>query len=728
MNKNKKDGQGPHGEGWKNKKESKLTVALAGNPNCGKTTIFNAITGAHQHVGNWGGVTVDVKEGLYRKGETDITFVDLPGTYSMSAFSMEEKVARDYIVLQKPDVVVQVVDATNLERNLYLTVQLLEMGIRPVLALNMWDEAQDKGISVDLPQLEKLLGMPIVTTIGKHEKGIDTLIAKVQEHVGKGSGKAQFASFTPTIESAAKRLSALLEKVVPDSPYNAQWLSIKLLEDDKESRSYVNELPHSAQVLEELMRSQKQILSADGDEADCLISEGRYGYSTGIVRETVRVDSVKTRVDRSDQIDAVLTHKFWAYPIFVLFLWLLFQATFVLGNYPMEWINTGFELLGQGFEYLLPDGWLQSLIVDGIIGGVGGVAGFLPNILILFLGISIMEDTGYMARAAFIMDKFMHRLGLHGKSFIPMVMGMGCTVPAVMAARTLESEKDRIKTILLTPLISCSARLPVFVLFAGALFPKHAGNVVFLFQVVFGFVAFAIMAIVFKHSLFKREEDMPFVMELPPYRMPTLKKVAIHMWEKAEHYLVKMGTVVLFFSVFLWFAQEYPKQPEIRADFDAQIQVVEQNSALSSEEISAEVLTLNRTAHAAMKKETYIGQFGQILEPLVKPFGTNWAGAVALTAGFIAKEVVVGSMGVLYAASDEDESLQTALSREFTPLSAIAFMFFVLLYTPCIVALTTIVKELNNWKWSVFSVVYQLGLAWGVATLVYQVGKLMGFA
>jgi ferrous iron transport protein B len=411
-------------------------------------------------------------------------------------------------------------------------------------------------------------------------------------------------------------------------------------------------------------------------------------------------------------------------------MWLLFQATFRIGEYPMGWIEMLFGWLGDLAGKLLPESTLRDLLVDGVIAGAGGVIVFLPNILILFLGISIMEDTGYMARAAFITDKLMHRIGLHGKSFIPMLMGMGCSVPAIMAARTLESPKDRIKTILLTPLISCSARLPVFVLFAGALFPEHAGNVVFLFQVVLSFGAFIFMAVIFKHSLFRREEDYPFVMELPPYRIPTGRSILIHMWQKTEHYLKKMGGVVLLFSVVLWWAGEYPKSPDIEQSFDTRIEQTRNDSGLEIQEREELIKNLELEKNAAVISETYIGRIGRFIEPVVKPFGTDWRGAVSLVTGFVAKEIVVSSMGVLYAVGDEEseesEGLRAKVAQNFTPLSAFAFMLFVLLYIPCLVALVTVIKELKNWKWSLFSVGYQLLFAWSAATLVFQGGRLLG--
>lgn len=709
---------------------SNKKIALVGNPNCGKTTIFNGITGAHQHVGNWGGVTVDIKEGDRKINGTEYTFVDLPGTYSLSAFSMEEKVARDYIIEERPDLVVNVVDGTNLERSLYFTVQLLELGVRPLLVVNMWDEVQKKGISVDLKRLGELLGLEIITAVGKTGKGLDQILTEVEKRDGANELEPFVPHLSPELADAHKKIITGVCECCLDGKHLAEWIAIKLLEKDIEVEKSVGTCEEGRQLIKKVSGIVEEIESLTGDDPETLISEARYGYATGVVRETVTRDSLLERVNISDKIDAVLTHKVWALPIFAFFLWALFQLTFTLGGIPMGWIESLFGWLGEFAGNVIPEGLFRDLVVDGIIAGVGGVAVFLPNILILFFGISMMEDTGYMARAAFIMDKFMHKIGLHGKSFIPMIMGMGCTVPAVMAARTLESPRDRIKTILLTPLISCGARLPVYVLMAGALFPKQAGNVVFLFNVVFGFTAFGLMALLFKHTLFKNVEEIPFVMELPPYRLPTAKSVMIHMWHKAEHYIVKMGTVVLFFSILLWFAMEFPRNETVMAQFESKFAAVEQSTL--SEEAKADSLSILEVEQKSeLQKHTVLGKIGHVLEPTVRPFGTDWRGAVSLITGFVAKEVVVGSMGVLYNVGVEEDAesstLQDELRNHFTPLSAIAFMFFVLLYTPCVVALTTIIKELNNWKWSTFSVIYQLSLAWGVATVVYQVGRLLGF-
>lgn len=707
-----------------------IRIALAGNPNSGKTSLFNAITGAMQKVGNWGGVTVEIKEGFTSVNGTRVTVIDLPGTYSLSAFSEEEQVARDYLVKEKPDVVINVIDATNLERHLYLTVQLMEMGIRPVLALNMWDEVTAKGDSIDLKQLQALLDVTAVTTSARNRTGIDQLMLKAIEQAANNNKEVSILSvrMPEELEQSITAVEKSLKEHFPDLSQH-RWYATKLFERDKTIEKIIENQPGAPLIRAQRNESDILITKRLGDDPASLIAESRYGYIAGIARETI-VKGKQHRIEVSDQIDVVLTHRFWAYPIFIIFMWLLFQATFKLGEYPMGWIESLVGWLQEFASSTLPAGVIRDVIVDGIIAGVGGVIIFLPNIMILFFGISIMEDTGYMARAAFIMDRLMHRIGLHGKSFIPMIMGLGCSVPAIMAARTLESRNDRIKTILLTPLISCSARLPVFVLFAGTFFPKHAGNVVFLFQVVFSFGAFILMAILFKHTLFKGCADNPFVMELPPYRLPTVRSVLIHMWHKAEHYLQKMGGVVLLFSVILWWAGSYPESPAIEKEYDSKIASINTTGQLSSEQREARIAELQTEKSAKLLEQSYIGRVGHIFEPLVRPFGTDWRGAVSLITGFVAKEIVVGSMGVLYSAgtegAEESDVLRAKLKEHFTPLSAFAFMLFVLLYTPCIVAFITIIRELKNWKWSAFSVCYQLIFAFSTATIVFQIGKLLG--
>ncbi len=709
-------------------KSDVFTFALAGNPNSGKTSLFNSLTGAHQHVGNWSGVTVEVKEGEAKYKDKKCKVIDLPGTYSLSAFSMEEKVARDYLMQNKPDVVINVIDATNLERNLYLTVQLMELGIRPLLAFNMWDEVQSKNLQINIVLLSKLLDVPIVTTIGKSGSNCKQLLAAAFAIAEKNENV-----YTKHLCDLPKELADIITGISADPLFTSlelppRWTAMKLLENDQ----FVIEAVSKHEKAEQLFKNIKnQVLSVQnllGDDPESLIAESRYGFIAGALKETLK-KPVDNRLEISDQIDKVLTHPVLAFPVFFLFMWLLFQVTFVIGAYPMHLIEHLINLIGIAFTKWMPDSIARSLIVDGVISGVGGVVIFLPNILILFFGIAIMEDTGYMARAAFITDRIMHKVGLHGKSFIPMLMGMGCNVPAIMAARTLESEIDRRKTILLTPLISCSARLPVYVLLAGALFPKNAGNVIFLFQFIFGTLSFFIMAYIFKKTLFKNE-DHPFVMELPPYRLPTMKSVLIHMWQRAGHFLKKMGGVVLIVSILIWALGKFPENKELENEYLQKSKLVE-TSAISEDSKKRTIDSLEALYNSEHIHQSYIGQIGNILVPFFKPLGFDWQESVALMTGFVAKEVVVSSMGVLYASGDSGddrkERLTSAIKENFTPLKGLAFMMFVLLYTPCIVALITVIRELKSIKWSIFSVAYQIALAWGAAFVIYQGGKLLGF-
>ncbi len=703
-----------------------VTFALVGNPNCGKTSLFNSLTGAHQHVGNWGGVTVDVKEGEMCHENRRCTIIDLPGTYSLSAFSMEEKVARDFLMYNKPDVVINVVDATNLERNLYLTVQLLELGIRPLLAFNMWDEVQTKHIQIDILQLSKLLDLPIVTTIGKTGFNCKSLIGEAFSIADKKA-----SVYTKHLWEMPKGLTELIDDISSAPVFRLMnvppsWAALKLLENDQFISDMISRHDKTGTLLENLQSKITLTKTILGDDPECLIAESRYGFIAGALKETLKIP-VKNRLEISDQIDNVLTHQVWAFPVFFTLMWLLFQATFVLGAVPQNFIEHIVSFAALLVTKTMPDSLLRSLVTDGIIGGVGGVVVFLPNILILFFGIAIMEDTGYMARAAFITDRIMHKVGLHGKSFIPMLMGMGCNVPAIMAARTLESELDRRKTILLTPLISCSARLPIYVLFASALFPRHSGNIIFLFQFVFGTVSFFIMAHIFKKTLFRGEEN-PFVMELPPYRLPTFKSILIHMWQRTEHFLKKMGGIVLIVSIIIWALGKFPINKELKNELQQKSNLI-QTSSLSDNEKSLKIDSLVSFYNSEQIHHSYIGQIGNMIVPFFKPLGFEWQESVSLLTGFITKEVVVSSMGVLYATgniSDRNERLNAAIRKHFTPLKGVAFMMFVLLYTPCIVALITVIRELNSIRWSIFSVAYQIVLAWGAAFVIYQGGKLIG--
>jgi len=714
-----------------------LTIALAGNPNAGKTTIFNRLTGAHQKVGNWGGVTVEKKEGCLTHAGREIRVVDLPGIYSLTAYSIEEIVARDYILEEKPDVVVTILDAANLERNLYLATQLIELNIKLVFAMNMVDAAEARGIQTDYELLQSLLGVPIIQTIGTRGQGLTELLDAVLAVADEAHPAARHIhiNFGSEVE---KEVQAIREALAADpllqQRYYSRWLAVKILEEDRHVLKKLRTSPAEAVIRRQLEESVAHLRGIFPDEdVETIITDGRYGFIGGAIREVQRLSHAE-RITLTDQADRILTNRLLGFPVFLLFMYFLFHSTFSFGEYPMSWLEHGVELIARVAARLLPEGLLQDLVVDGIIGGVGGVIVFLPNILILYLGISLMEDTGYMARAAFIMDRVMHTVGLHGKSFIPMIMGFGCNVPAIMATRTLESRRDRILTILINPLMSCSARLPVYILIAGAFFPGREGNVIFSVYLL-GIALAIIVGQVFKHTLF-RGEIAPFVMELPPYRMPTFTTILIHMWEKTAVYLQKMGGVVLIFSIIIWFLGAFPRHIDQEYSPEMIMLLQQADDATLSAEKRAAAAALHSRLEVAQARErvasSYIGQMGQAVEPLLRPLGFDWRMGVSLITGFVAKEIVVSSMGVLYQAGQEvgetSESLRQALKESgITPLTAYAFMVFVLIYTPCLVSVVTIWRETGSFKWMSFSIGYLLLLAWSMAFIVKHAGKLVGW-
>jgi ferrous iron transport protein B len=710
-------------------KRKTIRIALAGNPNSGKTSIFNRITGAHQKVGNWPGVTVEKNTGSANFKGYHLEIVDLPGTYSLTAYSLEERIARRYIIESKPDVIINVIDGGNLARSLYLTTQLLEMGVDVVLDLNMWDEVCKSKAEYDLHKLEELLGTPVALTVGHRGDGVDSLLNMIVELVENRSERHRHVPITygSHLEHVVKEVATLIEKNPSvSSHYPSRWLAVKLLEGDEEVKKIFSD-DNSANV--ELRRAIENawghIQKTTGSDPERVISENRYGYIDGALREVIR-ERPKDRMDLSRQIDRVLTNRLLGYPVFLALMWLLFQLTFSLGAYPMGWIETGVEWLAEVSSNIIPPGLIQELIVDGIIGGVGSVAVFLPNIMILFLGIAFLEDSGYMARAAFITDRIMHFMGLHGKSVIPMLMGFGCSVPAIMATRTLESGKDRILTTLLIPLMSCSARLPVYILFAGVFFANSAGNVIFLIYLT-GIVMAFLVGRLFCKILF-RGEIAPFVMELPPYRWPTLLGLFIHMWERAKIYLRKMGGVILVASVVLWFLGAFPRNVDYSVDYNAQISSLEN---AGTPEAKAQIADLEAAKASEAVEKSYIGKLGHLVEPVIRPLGFNWQMGVSLLTGFVAKEVVISSMGVLYQVgegAEGSESLKQTLGdprHGITALVALGFMLFVLLYSPCVVAVIAVRREIGT-RWMFFSILYQVVLAWGVAFLIYQVGTVLG--
>jgi len=718
-----------------------ITIALAGNPNSGKTTIFNNLTGARQKVGNWPGVTVEKKEGAAAYNGYTIRVVDLPGTYSLTAYSQEEIIARNFIIEEKPDLVVDVIDAANLERNLYLATQLIDLGVKLVFALNMVDLAQSRGQIINHEQLSLLMGVPFIPTVGTKDRGTKELleaIIKVTED-RESIARHIHINYGRELEEEITKLQGMIRSAGSSADeHYARWMAIKLLENDEEVGTEIEKKPRAKAIMDQMEQSKARIQRMLGDDPETLIADCRYGFIHGALKETLR----QTRKDRrylSDRVDMVLTNRLLGFPIFIFFIWAMFQITFNLGQYPMAWIDAGVGLLARFVNGLMGEGLLRGLIVDGIISGVGGVAVFLPNIFILFFCIALFEDTGYMARAAFIMDKVMHTLGLHGKSFIPMIMGFGCTVPAIMATRVLESKRDRILTILVTPLISCSARLPVYVLIAGALFGARAGNIIFSVYLI-GIALAIFMGQIFKRTLF-RGEIAPFVLELPPYRMPTIKGTLIHMWERGFIFIKKMGGVILLGSIVVWALSSFPQGVDYSRDYAGEERRIQEEYATSiqrAEQEKADVLAADREQRLAeleisrkrgFQEKSYLGRLGKVIAPVLHPLGFDWRAGVALLTGFVAKEIVVSTFGVLYQAKEggeEGETLRAAIQKAMTPLIGYAFMIFVLVYTPCLATVAAIRRETGSWKWTAFAVGYALCLAWCLAFVIYQGGMLLG--
>jgi ferrous iron transport protein B len=718
-----------------------FTIALTGNPNSGKTTIFNNITGTRQKVGNWPGVTVAKKEGNVHKFGYDLKVVDLPGTYSLTPFSIEEIIARNFILDEQPDVVVDIIDASNLERSLYLATQLRELDCKVLFALNMEDVANARGIKIDVSKMMALLDVPVVFTVGNKNEGIDALLEKATELAASSSERPRRrrVKYSKDIETAIAALQHVIHEQIPESfPYNIRWTAIKLLEDDKIIKDRIRQnLPDRSQIIikeAELLRA--RLTDLYDDDPEIVMTGERYGFIAGIIKE-VQTTSAKQRIDLSRNIDLFLTNRFLGFPIFIFFIWAMFQLTFSLGAYPMDWIDNGVNWLAVAMTRHLPEGLFRDLLVNGIIAGVGSVIVFLPNILILFFCIALFEDTGYMARAAFLMDKIMHLIGLHGKSFIPMLMGFGCNVPAIMAARTLESEKDRVLTILITPFMSCSARLPVYIVLAGAFFAERAGTVIFLIYLI-GILLSIITGRLFRSTLLKGA-DAPFVMELPPYRVPMFKSLIIHMWDRSKMFLKRMGGIILIGSVVVWTLSAFPKNISYSIDYTAEIQAVklyydtqmqtatETSKILLSQNREAVIAKLLKAKKGEHAERSLMGRIGKFFEPIFTPLGLDWRGSVALITGFFAKEIVVSTLGILYVADEEPDALQKALlSSSMTPLAAFAMMVFVLLYVPCLATIATIKRETESAKWTILSIVYSTLVAWCMAFIVYQGGKLIG--
>jgi len=700
----------------------RVRVALAGNPNSGKTTLFNLLTGSRQHVGNYPGVTVEKKEGVRRVGGVRLDIVDLPGTYSLTARSTDELVARRFLIDEHPDVVVCVADASNLERNLYLTVQLLELDLPLVLALNMSDVAAARGQVIDRENLSRLLGgVPIIPTVGNRGVGIEALADAIAA-VGTGAHPIRHVpvSYGAEVDEEIAKLSALLEpqgaRLAPRGP---PWVALKLLEADPAIRDLVRTRCAEAEtILAGADAAGAHLRTLLGDEPEILIADLRYGFAAGAFRETVRCTR-ESRRTRSDQIDAIITHPVLSLLIFFGLMYLVFLATFRLGAYPKDGLHHLFHYLAQAAGGLWPLGstsTLRSLLVDGVIGGVGGVLEFLPNILILFLGIAVLEDSGYMARAAFIMDRWMHKIGLHGKSFIPMLIGFGCTVPAVMATRVLESRRDRLTTMLILPLMSCGARLPIYTLLAGAFFPVQWQAPVMWTMYLVGIVMAVVVAKVLRVTVLRGDAE-PFVMELPPYRAPTVRGALIHMGYRAWAYLRKAGTIILGVSVCLWALTSYPKPPASDPT----------EPAAAAPQRAGPVQTARP---AAAIEYSAAGRIGKAIEPATRPLGFDWRVNTALLGAVAAKEVFVAQMGVVHSMEatqdQEPEPLEAALRRNYTPLQAVAIMLFCLLGLPCVATVGVVRAESGSWGWTLLQWGGLTALAYVATVMVYQTGLALG--
>ncbi|MDP1553561.1 MAG: ferrous iron transport protein B [Methanobacteriaceae archaeon] len=668
----------------------KIKIALAGNPNVGKSTLFNQLTGMRQHVGNWPGKTVEKKEGAFRYGDYEIEVVDLPGNYSLSAYSIEEIVSRDYIVDEKPDVIVNVIDAANLERNLYLTVQMMELGANIVLALNMNKFASEKELEIKSNTLYQLLGIPVVKIEASDKTGREDLLNAIVKVSKKPNDVSNRLNYGKELSEHIQQLQEIVEEnTLSGAP--SSWMAIKLLENDKIIIETVEKTLNGPNILSDVKRIQKHLMEVFGEDADEALADARYGFIAGLIKESVKKPKID-KITRSEYIDRVVTNRYLGIPIFLLIMWLTFQITFTVGAPFQEIVETFFGWLGETIAGIMGTNWFSSLIVDGIIGGVGGVLVFVPIIFLLFLMLSLLEDSGYLARAAFVMDKFMHKIvGLHGKSFIPMILGFGCCVPGIMATRTLENEKDRLLTMLIVPFMSCSARLPVYALFAAAFFTAYQGWVIFSIYIL-GMIVAILMALIFKKTIFKGM-SAPFVMELPPYRRPTIKGALIHTWERGYLFIKKAGTIIFALSVVIWVLSSLPMGVE----------------------------------YASQASVT--GQLGTAIAPVFAPLGFGeWQPAVSLLFGVLAKEVVVSTFGTIYGVGEDGGGIMMALHDTFSPLAAYSFMAFVLLYIPCFATVATIKRETNSWKWPIFTILYTTVVAWAVSFIIYQGGSLLGFA
>ncbi len=739
--------------------EKVINVAFVGNPNSGKTTIFNHASGSKERVGNYGGVTIDSKTAKVKIDSYLLNIIDLPGTYSISAYTPEELFIRDHIISNTPDIVINIIDSSNLERNLYLTTQLIDMDIKVVAALNMYDELSDKGLDFDFNKFGKMVGIPFVPTVGTKGKGIKELFRKVIE-VFEDKDKTVrhiHINYGNTLESSINNIQdkiKIIENYSITDRISSRFLAIKLLENDDAIIKEIEKCSNYDEIIEIAKQESETLECSVSEDSETLITDAKYGFIAGALKETLKQNSNNGNAGRKQKADRILTHKFLGIPIFFAFMWFTFFATFTLGDYPMGVIQSLVETISDFIGNNLSDGMLRDFLLDGIIGGVGGIIVFLPNIMILYFFIALMEDTGYLARAVFIMDKAMHKIGLHGKSFIPLLMGFGCNVPAILSSRIIENRKDRMITMLINPFMSCSARLPVYVLFISAFFVAYRETVLFIIYLT-GVLIAIISALIFRKTLFKTA-DVPFVMELPPYRMPTLRALLKHTWHRGQHYLKKVGGVILVASMIIWALGYFPRNVEYSMDYDKQINSIRTeytsilNEITESRSTAREKITSEmdeRIAELMINKESerqgksYIGIIGKLFVPVIEPLGFDWKMGVSLLTGIAAKEIVVSSMGVLYKsgvdAKDDNTPLIERLKQQtygegpragqkvLTPLVAFTFMLFILIYFPCTGVVAAIKRESGSWKWALFSITYSTTAAWIVSFLVYTIGKMI---
>ncbi|PLX01367.1 MAG: ferrous iron transport protein B [Marinilabiliales bacterium] len=720
-----------------------INVALVGNPNCGKTTLFNHASHSHEQVGNYGGITVDAKKAVFKYKDYKFNIVDLPGTYSLTSYTPEELYVRDHIIKEVPDIILNVIDTSNLERNLYLTTQLIDMDIKVIIALNMWDEFKLKGDKFDYETLGKMIGMPMVPLVASKGTGLNEIFDKIItafedkepiiRHIHINYGRR----IEMAIKSIQEKINIPGNEVVT-SKIAPRFLAIKLLEQDEKETERISLCKNENEIREIAAKESEIISKLRNENPETIFTDAKYGFIEGALKETYKKSNIKEKISRSRIIDKVLTGRLLSYPVFLLAMWVMFQTTFLLGDYPMQWIEKGVAFLGDILVKYLPEGMFRDMLVDGLLGGVGGVIVFLPNILILFFFITLMEASGYMARVAFIVDKLMHKIGLHGKSFVPMLMGFGCNVPAIMATRTIESKTDRLKTMLIIPFMSCSARYPVYILIITAFFDNFRGTILFGIY-MFGIFLAAFIAWVMKKTLFK-VETIPFVMELPPYRVPALTSILKQTWFKGQQYIKKMGTIILVGSLIVWALGYFPLNNDIEQEYNSKIsKLKEEQNNYSTSELNNKIKTLQLEKESLKQEKSFIGYIGKFMEPVIFPLGFDWKMGVSLLAGSSAKEIIISTMGVLYQTDIENnekslvEKLQTQRYTRgkrkgqlvFSQVVAMSYLVFILIYFPCLAVIAAIKNESGKWKWSLFLAFYTTALAWIASFAVYQIGNLL---